>query len=141
MQQQQSVYVRSCAFFFFGFFLVPGLSASDRRPLLPYSPTYTQQQMLAPRVLSSLPGVVLTHGITNGSFSPGCFLYVFQRHFFLSACSFDTYSCDMMYLHHTVNIRKNNLLAPPCVMCKHVRCCCTTIIIRCRATVELRSAI
>ena len=99
MLQQQSVHVRSCAFFFFVFLSYLVLCASDRWPLLPHSYTYTRQQMLTPRVISSLPSVVLTHGITNGSLSPGCLLYISQRHFFSAACLFDTCSYDMMHLH------------------------------------------
>ena len=88
-------------FYFIFSYLV--LSASDRRPLLPYSYTYTQKQELTPRVISSLPSVVPTLGITHGSLSPECLLYVSQRNFFSAACLFDTCSCDTMYLHHTAN--------------------------------------
>ena len=66
--------VRVSGFRFFCSYLV--LSALYRRPLLPYSCTYTQQRMLTPRVISSLPSVVLTHGITNGSLFPECLLFV-----------------------------------------------------------------
>ena len=59
--------------FFFSYLVLP---ACHRRPLLPYSYTYTQQRMLTARVISSPSSVVLTDGITNGSLSPECFLYV-----------------------------------------------------------------
>ena len=59
--------------FFFSYLVLP---ACHCRPLLPYSYTYTQQRMLTARVISSPSSVVLTHGITNGSLSPECFLYV-----------------------------------------------------------------
>ena len=73
-----------CVPFFRWFSSYLARSASDRRPTLPYSHTYTQQQIRTPRVISSLPSVVLTHGVTNGSFFTGCLLYVSQRHFFVS---------------------------------------------------------
>ena len=65
------------------------LSTSDRRPLLPYSYTYTQQEVLAPRVVSSLPSVVLTLGNTHRSLSTKCLLYVSQRFFFFYTCLFE----------------------------------------------------
>ena len=65
--------VRSFLSFFFSYLV---LCAFDSRPLLAYSYTYTHQRMLTPRVISSLSSMVLTHGITNGSLSPECLLYV-----------------------------------------------------------------
>ena len=59
------------------------LSEFDRRPLLPYAHTYTQQRMLTPRVVSSLLSVVLTHGMTNRPLSSELLLYV-QRTAYLS---------------------------------------------------------
>ena len=137
--------LRVCFFSIFLSYLV--LSASDGRPLLPYSYTYTQQQVLTPRVVSSLPSVVLTLGITHESLSSECFLYVSQPHFvfFRSPVGlFDTCSCDLVYLHHTAN----ELFARPtlclfCVMNKHVLCCLyynTTVQSCCRVVLhDLRS--
>ena len=135
--------VRVCFFSIFLSYLV--LSASDGRPLLPYSYTYTQQQVLTPRVVSYLPSVVLTLGITHGSLSSDGLLYVSQP-LFLSPVDglFDTCSCDMMNLLHTANeLFAYPTLCPFCVMNKHVLCCLyynTTVQSCCRVVLhDLRS--
>ena len=127
---------------FFSFFLsYLVLSASDRRPLLPYSYTYTQRQMHISNVISSLPSVVLTHAIKNGSLSHECLLYESERHFFFSRL-FVLY----VFMWQDVSASRRNflvnyLLARPCVMYKHVLCSCTTVIPLCRAVAELWSTI
>ena len=61
------------------------LPSSDCRPTLPYSHTYTQHQVPTPRVISSLPSVVLTHGITHASSSPECLWCTYLSVIFFSA--------------------------------------------------------
>ena len=75
---------------------------------LPYSHTYTQQQITIPRAISSLPSVVLTHGLTHGSPFPGCLLYVqltacLSVIFFSAACLITVrvhVTPSVIYLHH-----------------------------------------
>ena len=85
----------SCFRFFCSYL---ALSASDRPPLqLLY--TYTQQQILTPSVISSLPSEAFPR-VTRMDPSPpsasGTYLSVI---FFSTAYLSDTCSCDMIYLH------------------------------------------
>ena len=116
------------------------LSASDHRPTLPYSHTYSQRQIHTPRVISSLPSVVLTHGITHGSLSPECLWCVSQRHFFFNRLFVWYQYVFMWYMvwYICITPQIKYLLALPgvrSVLCKHVICCCTTIL--CRLVEEL----
>ena len=107
-----------CVPFFRLFCLYLVLSSSDRRPTLPYSHTCTQQQIPTPRVISSLPSVVLPHGITHGSPSPECLWYTYLSViFFSAACLFDTSTCSC-YTRYDIPASQQikYLLAPPFVM-------------------------
>ena len=66
-----------CVPFFVLFCSYLVLSSSDHRPTLPYSYAYTQQEIPTPRAISSLPSVVLTHGITHAPPSPECLWYTY----------------------------------------------------------------
>ena len=93
------------------------LSSSDRRPTLPYSHTYSQKKIPTPRAISSLPSMVLTHGITQGSPSPECVWYTYLSVvFFSAACLFhtSTCSCDTWY-DISASQQINYLVAPPCL--------------------------
>ena len=95
-----------CVPFFRSFCSYLVLSSSDRRPTLPYSHTYTQHQIPTARVIFSLPSVVLTHGITRGSPSPGCLWYTYLSVIFSQppVCLMPVrvhVVPGMIYLHHS----------------------------------------
>ena len=60
---------------------------------------------------------------------------VSKRHFFSAACLIRVHVARCICIKPQIN----DLLAPPCVMYKHVLCCCTTIL--CRAGVEFCSTV